>query len=425
MKPDGDERADGGLPEDALLEHAFPYGAPLPPHLLINRPFLWLILGEAIAGIAFWSFLATVFADAVFRFDAPASRMALLGASLSVPFMLFIPLQGILVDRWSPKWLNFIGYAVLVTAIPLAAYASSMIWLYASSFLVGLAFAAIEPARSALTGLLIEESKLVRANGMISAAFQGSLVAGTAIGAALLVGGTSHRVYEVAFVVALISLPFQVLVPDVRQGGERPALSLRDLAQGFHTSWHLRELRLLLFVTGIGWMMLSFFWVLEPRFIQQVLHQGEHAVPILWSVHGVGAILGAIFISRLPDGEGREPSLVALGVVLVGAGILLYAGVGTYQVAFAGAAFMGGGIAFIFAPLLALIQRIVGAEQRGRVTSVYAAMQEGMGVGAAVLILVLSPVIVIRPTLVGAGVVALLTGALGIRAAAAPGGPDG
>src|SRR5205085_6517202 len=92
--------------------------------------------------------------------------------AFSVPFVVFVPVQGLLVDRWSPKWMNFWGYVLGVVAIPVAWAAHSLGLLYLSSFLVGIASAGTIPARSALTGLLVDAAHLVQANGTISGAVQ-------------------------------------------------------------------------------------------------------------------------------------------------------------------------------------------------------------------------------------------------------------
>lgn len=412
--PQGEE----GMVETTLLEPSIPHGGALAPHLLTNRPFLWLVLGAGVAGLAFWAFLAVIFAEASFTFHADQRQMALLGLSLSFPFALFVPLQGIMVDRWSPKWLNLGGYLVLAAAIPFAWGAHSMTSLYVSSFLVGVAFATVEPARSALVGLLIDEQHLVKANGMMWVSFQSSLMIGNLVGGILLDAASPAAVYATALVVSVVALGFNLLVPDVRQGGERPALSLRDLRQGLRTSWEHAELRLLLVATSVGWLMVTTFFVLEPLFIKQTLRQEESAVAYLWLAHGAGAMLGAIVVARLKDSTGRELRLAGGGIVGTAAGLLLYVGVGRYVVAFAGAAFMGGGFSFIFAPGLALIQRVAGEEQRGRVTSIFGSAQESMGIVSAVTVMLLGPLVVVRPTLVAAAVVLLLTGVVAVRAQA-------
>ncbi len=410
------QAAEAGGPEEVLLEPTIPHAGTLPPHLLTRRPFLWLVLGEGLGGLAFWSYLAAMWADAPFRFGATPRQMALLGASLSLPYVLALPLQGVLVDRWSPKWLNLCGHLALVAAVPAAWAATSVASLYASSFLVGLAFAAIEPARSALTGLLVEEGRLVQANGMLSASSQLSLVVGTlGTGSVLLVAG-SGSVYAGAVGAGALALGFNVAVPDIRQGGRRPALALGDLAEGARTCWRLPELRLLLAVAGAGWTLLNVFFVLEPLFVRGVLGQGESAISFLWAASGAGSLVGAVAISRARRGTGRELAMVGAGVAAAGLGTLVYAGPGLFRVALAGAVVMGAGFSFMFPPSLALIQRVVGEEQRGRVTSVFGALQEAMALASSLAIGALGGLVAVRPTMLGVGVALAATGLLGLWA---------
>src|SRR5438067_11613247 len=112
--------------------------------------------------------------------------MSILLASVSGALVLLVPFQGILVDRWSPKWLFTLGVTMGVAAVPFAWGASSIHWLYLSSFFMGSGIAAIAPARSALTGLLIEDRRLVQANGMLSGANQLALVIGPFTGGFVL-----------------------------------------------------------------------------------------------------------------------------------------------------------------------------------------------------------------------------------------------
>jgi predicted MFS family arabinose efflux permease len=416
-----DEREEGldqpGLVEDILLGPTIPHGGALPPHVLTIRPFLWIVLGVAAAGLAFWAFLAAVFAQAAFEFHASSPEMAVLSLSISAPYAVFIPLQGVVVDRWSPKWMNLCGYLALVAAVPIAWAARSLVPLYVSTALVGVAFATIEPARSSLTGLLVDEHRLVQANGMISAANQLSLMVGTLAGGFLTQAVGVRAVYAAAAAVSVLPIGFNLAVPDARQGGERPAVSLRDLGQGLRTVRRVPEIRLLVVVGCVAWLMVTTFLVLEPIFIKQVLHQGESAVSFLWFIHGLGAMLGAIAVSRTRRSAGRELLLVAGGVTTVGIGLLLFSAIVSYPVAFLGEALMGAGFSFIFAPGLALIQRAAGEEQRGRVTSIFGSLQEMTGIVSSVAIIALGSLVVIRPTLCGTGAFVILTGAIAFRAA--------
>jgi hypothetical protein len=104
-------------------------------------------------------------------------------------------------------------------------------------------------------------------------------------------------------------------------------------------------------------------------------------------------------------------------VTTVGIGLLLFSAIVSYPVAFLGEGLMGAGFSFIFAPALALIQRTAGEEQRGRVTSIFGSLQEMTGIVSSVVIIALGSLVVIRPTLCGAGILVILTGAVGFRAA--------
>jgi MFS family permease len=401
----------GPLAEAPILEGPHP---PAPP--VFVGPFRWLLVAHGFSGLAFWGFYGTVFAEAAFRYHAGKSGMAVLGASLSVPFILGSLLQGVVVDRWSPKWLAFIGYLAMAASVALALAGGSLAWLYASSFMVGAAFATIEPSRSALTGLLVEHRALIRANGALSVAFQSSLVAGTLGGGALLRAWGADPVYALSLAAALVPVLAVLRLPDVRQRGEQPALSLRDLRNGAHTAWRHPLLRILLLVSVFGWFVINTFFVLEPLFVKETLHRGGSALLFLWGAHGAGALAGALVMTRLRGTTGHEATIVNAGVVSIAVGMLVYVGAGVYPIALVGAAVSGVGFAMLFPPMLALIQRVVSEDQRGRVTSVFVALQESMGLVSSIAIAALAAVIVVRPTLLVGAVLLGLLGLLGLRA---------
>jgi MFS family permease len=401
----------GPLAEAPLLEGPHP---PSPP--VLSGPFRWVLVAHGFSGLAFWAFYGTVFAEAAFRFHAGKTGMAILGISLSIPFILGSLLQGLVVDRWSPKWLAVLGYLAMAGSIPLALVAGSLPWLYASSFLVGAAFATIEPSRSALTGLLVEHAALVHANALLSVAFQLSLVVGTLGGGWILEVSGADLVYALSLAAALLPVLATLRLPDVRQRGEQPSLSLRDLRTGARTAWRAPTLRVLLLVTASGWALINTFFVLEPLFVKETLHRGGNALLYLWSAHGAGALVGALVMARFRRATGHEAVLVNVGVVAIGVGMLGYTAVGIYGVALVSAAVQGAGFAMLFPPLLALIQRVVIEEQRGRVTSVFVALQESMGLVSSIAVGVLAAVIVVRPTLVAGAALLAVLGLVGLRA---------
>lgn len=383
---------------------------------VFHGAFRWLVLAQGFSAFAFFAYFGTMFAEATYRFDASTSDLAVLGAALSIPFILGSLLQGLVVDRWSPKWMALIGYLLQLAAVPVALTATSLNGLWASAFLVGGAFATIEPARSALTSLLVPERDLVRANGTLATAFQLSLVMGTLAGGWLLHVWDARAVYLVSCAVALLPPLCMLLVPDTRQRGEAPSLSVGDLRRGAATAWRHPELRVLAIVTVTGWFMVNVFFVLEPLFVKDVLGRGGDNLLYLWSAHGAGALAGAIALTRATRTSGREAVLTCAGVTLIGLGIFVYTSVGIYAIALAASALSGVGFGLLFPPLLALIQRVIPEDQRGRVTSVFVSLQESAGLASSLLLLVLGGLVVVQPTLVVAGATLVVIGLAGLRA---------
>lgn len=193
-------------------------------------------------------------------------------------------------------------------------------------------------------------------------------------------------------------------------------MSLADLRHGASTAWRQPQLRILLLATSLSWTMINVFFILEPLFVREVLGRADAALLYLWAAHGAGALAGAIWVTRARNLTGREPTLVCTGILLVGSGIVLYTAVATYPVALAASALSGVGFALFFPPLLALIQRVIPEDQRGRVTSVFVALQETAGLVSSLGVFALGTAIAVGPTLVAAGVLIALIGAAGLRA---------
>jgi Na+/melibiose symporter-like transporter len=193
-------------------------------------------------------------------------------------------------------------------------------------------------------------------------------------------------------------------------------MSLADLRHGASTAWRLPQLRILLLATSVSWTMINVFFILEPLFVREALGREDAALLYLWAAHGAGALVGAIWITRARHLTGREPTLVCAGILLVGTGIVVYTAVAAYPVALAASALSGVGFALFFPPLLALIQRVIPEDQRGRVTSVFVALQETAGLVSSLGVFALGAFVAVGPALVTAGVLIALVGAAGLRA---------
>jgi predicted MFS family arabinose efflux permease len=413
MVNDHEERA---VPE-VLLEVPRPHpDSGSPPRLLAIRPFLWLVLAEGLANVGLWSFFVASEGKAAFRFGADATQFGILISSYSVLFVLASPAFGLLADRWSPRWLLVLANAGALGSLGVAMWAPSLPWLYLATALFGLAQAVVWPARGALVPLLVEERRLVQANGMMAVAWQVPLVIGPAVAGLVARAWGSDAPYLVAIAAVVLSVPFYAAIPDRRK--ERPEERepfLAELAGGFREGLRTPILRALIVRACIAYLLLGLAITLETLYVREILHRGQDFLGVLWSLAGAGAVLGSLALARMREGAGREHLLVALGLTGGGIGYLLYVGTSLPWVSAAGSFLFGAGFTFLSSPGQALIQRV--AVQPGKVTAVYAMLSEGGPLVTALMVAVLGGLVGVQLWLVGAAVLFILLGLTSIPGA--------
>lgn len=389
----------------------------VPPRMLANRPFFWLVLAEGFAGLALWSYFLAVMGDATYRFDATSGQLGILLASFSITFIPSTPPFGALADRWSPQRMMVVAIAAFGGSLVLALVAPSLPWLYLSMAWVGLAEGVLWPARGALVPRLVERDRLVRANGMISLVRELPMALGPLMGAIAVGLWGRHAPYWVGLAALAVALLFYALVPDRRLEGRAHDPFLRDVRMGLRAGMRVPVLRLL-FLTGFAAMLvLGLMQTLEPLFVKDVLDLGQRSLGFLWSMQGIGALLASLLLIGLRRATGAEMVVIAIGVVIAGGGLLLYAATGVYAVAIPGAVLFGFGFPLFYSTGQALIQRI--SSSPGKVSAVFVVISEVGPLVAALGIGALGRVDV-QMWLVGAAAGLLVFGGMGLWASRRP-----
>jgi predicted MFS family arabinose efflux permease len=398
------------VPEEVLLETPRPHpDSGRPPRLLAIRPFLWLVLGEMLANVGLWAFFVASEGEAAFRFGATPGQLGILISSYSITFIVASPAFGLVADRWSPKRLLLLAHGGAVVMLFLASRAPSLEWLYGATALFGLAEAVVWPARGALVPLLVDEDRLVQANGMMGVAWQVPLVIGPALGALMVRALGSDGPYYLAIAAVALSLPLYAMIPDRRKPrDEERERFFADLVGGFREGLRTPVLRSLIVRAVIAYLALGMVITLETLYVKDVLGKGQDFLGVAWSVTGVGAVLGSLALVALKQGAGREHLLLALGLTGGGVGYALYIGTSSPVISLVGAFLFGAGFTFFSSPGQALIQRV--AVQPGKVTAVYAMLSEGGPLVAALLVAALGGLVSVQPWLIVAAAAFTLVG---------------
>ena len=406
---------DGGVLEVPLPRADAPSR---PPQLLTNRPFLWLVVGDSFSQLGRWGFFLAVIGDATFRLDASPSQIALLIGFFSIPLVLVSPFYGSAADRWSAKWLLVLTSFAAIPVPIIALSTGSLRWLYVAAALYGLVYAAEMPCRGALVPRLVGENELVRANGMLSAALAIQMVVGPGIGALLsALGGSTAPYYVTLAAASLATLTYLLLVPDRRRerGSER-GRTFADLGAGVREAWRTAEIRPLFVLDICVWSLVGLLISLEPDYVKNELGLGQTFLAVLWSVYGFGELLGALFLTRVGRGAGRELRFAARGLLLAATGFLLYVLIPVAPAAVVANLIFGIGFPFFVAPSNALIQRV--ARYPGRVTAAFSIVGEGGPVVSAMALAALGHRVEVRPWLIAAGTLFALVALAALRVAA-------
>jgi MFS family permease len=197
-----------------------------------TRAFLLIWLGQLFSILAtqMSQFALTIW---VYEKTGSATALGLVQVFYITPFLLASPAAGVLIDRYSRKWMMALSDLGAVTASGmLLAFAATgrleMPVLYAAAAINGLFSSFQWPAYSATISLMVPKEQLGRANGMMSLMEAGpGLFAPLAAGALYpLIGLNGLLSFDVVTFAAALAALAVVTVP------QPPAVTIESRGQG-------------------------------------------------------------------------------------------------------------------------------------------------------------------------------------------------
>jgi MFS family permease len=270
----------------------------------------------------------------VYAQHGSALDLGWIGLAEFVPlFVLALP-AGQLADR-APRRLVFSG-ALLIGAgvgVGLALVSGSGVTALAPYLALavgaGISMALGTPAARAMPPTLVSPELLQSAMTLRSVASQGGMVLGPAIGG-LLYGVSPSLVYLLAAGACLVAAGFVLAmdpapaadVAEGEPGSVRQPADLHGLLEGLRfvarTDVLLGAILLDLLAVLFGGAV-----ALLPIFARSILHVGATGLGVLRAAPAVGALLGAVAITRRPIGA-RAGRLLLTVVLLYGASIVVF-----------------------------------------------------------------------------------------------------
>lgn len=357
-----------------------------------------------------------------------ADGASVVATSLAVLFMnVFVILGsfagGAALDAWGPRrhfLLSIVG--TLATGAAIIAFGDAIETVLAGAVLLGFVMGFAQPIATSYPAYLTDDPvELKDINSAITMFSNVSIIVGPTLGGFAAAASSSRAVFVLMMLFTLLALiagwgfkPQEGRVAgrenaDSTGEGERasqspdPSTSARaTFATSIKTVFTNSVLALLFFIIFLSNFGYGAFDPLESFFYRDVLHVGVEWMGWLSSACGVGAVLDAVLVLRLPS---RFVSLKTLLVALmsVGLGSLLYVGTPYVGVALVGQIALGVAWGVVNPLHNTIVQTTAPLEQLGRVNSVMGFGNMFAGVAPLAIAPWLAATFGVQQTLVGGG----------------------
>jgi MFS family permease len=285
------------------------------------------------------------------------------------------PFGGVLADRLSKRTVLFvaqggIGLIYAVLGVLVVTGTITVFWLALGTFIMGLGFTVIGPARQAYIGELVPVRALANAIALsqLSQTFArivSPLTAGVLIGITMIGAGGAYFVMTALFVYVLVSL--RGLPPGVAR--VRAGSLIFELGAGMrHVAANRR--RMLLAAGFVATVMSGFsFQAVLPGLLEHELGQPARMVGPLMGVSAIGGFAAAITLAGSAGGRHAWPLMFGGGVVF-GLSLLALAFTPSMALAFGVVVVIGAGMGGFQLMNNSLLMLETEAPYHGRVMSI-------------------------------------------------------
>jgi predicted MFS family arabinose efflux permease len=379
-----------------------------PPRVFRNRNFAWFMAGCSVSNIGSWMQNITV-PFVIYRMTGSAAWVGVVAAMMFLPAVPLAPIAGALADRCDRRHVLMVSQVAQATC----ALGLWLTWLFVGSPWPILLFVSIggtslvvsSASQQAFVSDLVPQSDLLSALTMNSAQANLARAVGPALGGIVIaVAGPSWAflLNALSFVAVLVALG-QISVPKQTQRVPHEGV-LREFLGAVRFSRRTPGIAVAMLLTATVGATAYPIYQLSAVLARRVYEVGPGAFGLLAAAFGVGALVGAAFLSSIGSGWSREHlaviSLAVLAIALVGYGLTP-----SFWSALAFAAIVGGSALVIIAVLNTAVQTKSDPSHKGKVIAVWiVAYNIAFAIGALIMG-VMADRFGPRPVLVGAGVV--------------------
>ncbi len=351
---------------------------------LFYRNYRLFVAGQTLSLIGTWiQRMAMLWL--VYRLTHSAFLLGLVGFCEQVPIFFIAPFAGVYADRWNRhKALIRIESLALLQAALLGAITFLgwvEVWhLIFLSLMLGVINAFEAPMRKSFVVQTVEQDKesLSNAIALNSTVFNLSRLIGPSIAGVLisLVGeGWCFMANAFSYAVVVLCLIFMHLPEPVRRLKEAPHV-IQRLKEGIQYVKTQKLMQVLLSMLAVVSFSNASLRTLAPIFAKDVLQGDAQTLGFLMSASGVGAICGALYLTKRRTISQFKKILSFTGLFL-GTGIICFAISRSLVLSLLFIAFAGLGQMVHTTSTNTMLQLLVEEDKRGRIMSFYTVCLQG------------------------------------------------
>lgn len=313
--------------------------------------------------------------------------LGVVGFCEQVPIFLIAPFAGVYADRWNKlAALRRIEALALVQALILGVLTLLgliTVWeIIVLSLVLGTINAFEVPVRQSFVVEMVNRDKDALGNAIAinSTLFNLSRLVGPALAGLLIATageGWCFMINALSYGAVLVSLLLMKMVPpNILPRRERPEVG-QQLREGIQYIAGKKVMQGLLLMLALVSFSNASLRTLAPVFAKDILHGNAGTLGWLMSAAGVGAILGAIFLTRQRP-VAQLLRIVSFTGLLLGVGLLGFAGSHWLGLSLIAIAIAGFAQMLHTASTNTLLQLLTADDKRGRVMSFYTMSLQGM-----------------------------------------------
>jgi predicted MFS family arabinose efflux permease len=375
--------------------------------LLQNRRFLALATAHVLTRLAFWMAFLGMMSLASFTLHSEASGTAFVLGALGAPFIVLAPFSGMLVDRSRARTTLASTY-VIGAVLSLGLVHVTELWqLVAGAAAWGISGTLIFPSLGAMLKRgLVREDQLPRANSVIQAGWEVTLIAGPALSGFLTKQFSAATPFYVSAALYGVGLAVLALVASWPPSSDRGS-SPGELLHGVAVLFRRADLRAIAVWGGFATAAFSAILAIEPVFVRDVLGGGPERLGLIYSFGGMGATAGALLAGSGRFGR-RELAGIAGAFGLYGVAAIAYAWVAHWPAIIPAVMALQMGFSVSITLTMILVQRRSPPEVVGRALAAQRGVEQCFDIIGTLLGGVVAAAIGTRSTILWAGVIVIV-----------------